>query len=349
MKSFFTGLLVLVFCISLKAQDQHFTQVYNAPLALNPALTGSYAGTYRFSGIYRDQWRRTLDDPYVTFAGMLDVRFPLEVYNGKYNDAVAIGLMFYNDKVPGVDFNTNQIALSAAYHKALDLNNTQYISLGIQGGINQRNINYEDLTFDDEYNGTTGFFNPTREILPGNNFSFDDWAIGLNYAFIPGRRTSFYAGLSLHHIFEPQVSFFPTDTDIMYEGNTLFRKFGAQVSASIPLSDKYSIQPRLVGSLQGPHFQAVTGSNVRIALSEYDYSALHIGGWVRPVRNFDDSFSLDAAIIMLGIEYRNILFGLSYDATLVDLQTTRRGQGAFEFSVSYSSNTQNESLLCPKF
>lgn len=349
MKRLFTGLLIFTFCSFLSAQDQHFTQLFSAPLTLNPALTGSYNGTYRFSSIYRDQWRRTLDDPYVTFAGMLDVRFPIELYTGKYKDAVAIGLMFYNDKVPGVDFNTNQIALSGAYHKALDLNNTQYISIGFQAGINQRNINYEDLTFDDEYNGTTGFFNSTNEELPSNNFAFDDYAVGINYAFTPKRRTSFYVGLSMHHIFEPQVSFFPTDTDIMYEGNTLFAKYGLQLSGSIPLNDKYSVQPRLIATVQGPHMQAITGSNVRIALSEYDYSALHIGGWVRPVGNFDDSFSLDAAIVMVGIEYRNILFGLSYDATLVALQNSNRGQGAFEFSVSYSSDTQNESLLCPKF
>lgn len=348
MKGFFTSLFILLFAFNLSAQDQHFSQVYNAPLALNPALTGSYVGTYRFSGIYRDQWRRTLDDPYVTFAGMLDVRFPLNRI-AKYKDAVAIGLLFFNDIVPGVDFNTNQIAFSAAYHKALDLNNTQYISIGFQGGINQRNVNFEDLTFDDEFNGTTGFFNPTREILPANNFAFADWALGINYAFIPGRRTSFYAGLSLHHIFEPQIAFFPTDTDIMYEGNNLFRRFGAQVSASVPLSEKYSIQPRLVATVQGPHIQAITGTNLRISLSEYDYSGLHLGSWVRPVRNVDDSVSLDALIMMIGFEYRNILFGLSYDINLTNLQNTRGRQGAIEFSVSYSSNTENESLLCPKF
>jgi len=349
MKRLFTGLLIFTFCSVLSAQDQHFSQLFSAPLALNPALTGAYNGTYRFSSIYRDQWRQSLDNPYVTFAGMLDVRFPLEIYNGKHKDAVAIGLLFYNDNVAGVDFSTNQIAVSGAYHKALDLNNTQFISIGIQAGLNQRNINYEDLTFDDQFNGTTGFFNSSNEELPANNFAFDDYAIGLNYAFTPRRRTSFFFGVSLHHIFEPQVAFFPTGTAAMFPGSTLFSKYGLQLSGSLPLNDKYSIQPRLIASVQGPHRQAVTGSNLRIALSEYDYSAFHVGGWVRPVSNFDETFAVDAVILMVGLEYRNILFGLSYDATLVALQTSSRSQGAFEFSISYSSDTQNESLLCPKF
>src|SRR6186713_842597 len=42
---------------SLRAQvDPHFTQYYVYPSWLNPALTGSFDGDYRVSGIYRNQW-----------------------------------------------------------------------------------------------------------------------------------------------------------------------------------------------------------------------------------------------------------------------------------------------------
>lgn len=349
MKKFFFLSIFSIFSTFLISQDQHFTQFFSAPLSLNPALTGAYEGTYRFSGIYRDQWRNSLDNPYTTFAGMLDVRFPVKLPSGKTKDAVAIGLMFYNDKVSGVDFNTNQISLSGAYHKSLNTDNSQYLSLGIQAGLGQRNINYEDLTFNDQFNGTTGFFNSTFEELPSNNFSFDDYAVGLNYSFKPAKNTYFFAGLSLHHIFEPQMTFYPTDTEDNYEGNFLFRKFGVQLSATFPISEKVTLMPRIVGSVQGPHIAANVGTNFRISVSEYDGTAVYVGGWARPVSNFDDSFSVDAAILMVGLEYKNILFGLSYDATLVDLQSDRNGQGAFEFSVAYLGNFDNESLLCPKF
>lgn len=341
--------IISIFSTLLSSQDQHFTQFFSAPLSLNPALTGAYDGTYRFSGIYRDQWRNALDNPYTTFAGMLDVRFPLNIYSGKYKDAVAIGLMFYNDKVSGVDFNTNQIAVSAAYHKSLSTDNTQYLSIGFQGGLGQRNINYEDLTFNDSFNGTSGFFNPTRENLPANNFSFDDYAVGINYSLKVTKRSSFFAGVSLHHIFEPQMTFYPTDTEDNYVGSTLYRKYGVQLSGNFPISEKVILMPRIVGSVQGPHVAANIGSNFRISVSEYDGTAVYVGGWARPVQNFDDQISVDAAILMVGLEYKNILFGLSYDATLVDIQTDRNGQGAFEFSVAYLGNFDNESLLCPKF
>jgi type IX secretion system PorP/SprF family membrane protein len=349
MKSYWTPLFIIVFSISLSAQDQHFTQFYAAPLTINPALTGAYEGTYRFGGIYRDQWRGALESPYSTFAAMLDVRFKMNRWAGLKDDAAAVGLMFYNDKVTGFDFNTNQIGLSFAYHKSLDQRNTHYLSLGIQGLIGQRNLNYEDLTFNDQYDGTSGYFLDTRENLPVNNFSFSDFSFGLNYAYTPKRMTSIYAGFAMHHVFEPQVTFFETDDARDYEGSTLFRKYSVFASASLPISNKISLLPRLVYQQQGPHMQINAGTNFRFLVNDYSGVALHIGGWVRPVGNYDDSISLDAVIMMFGIEYNNVLMGLSYDANLNDLQTDRNGQGAFEISVAYLGNYDNETILCPKF
>lgn len=349
MKHFVLFSLFICLCAKNFAQDQHFTQFYAAPLTLNPALTGAYDGRFRFSGIYRDQWRGTLDNPYVTFAAMLDVKFPLEFYSSKYKDAAAIGLLFYNDKVTGIDFNTNQILLSGAYHKSLSQNNSQFLSLGFQAGLGQRNINYEDFTFEDQFNGTDGYSNPSRENLPSNNFSFSDFSLGLNYTVKPTRNTSLFAGVAMFHVFEPLVSFFPADDITNYEGSKLLKKYVAHVSASFPIADKISLLPRIVAMQQGPHFQVNAGTNFRILFNDYNGTALHLGGWARPVGNYDDSFSLDAIIIMAGLEYNNVLFGLSYDATFSDLKSTGRGQGAFEISIAYLGDYDNETILCPKF
>jgi type IX secretion system PorP/SprF family membrane protein len=350
MKRFFTSLLFALASIAAFAQDPHFTQFYSAPLLLNPGLTGAYDGRYRFSAIYRDQWRNALDNPYVTYAGLVDVRFPLELLSGRQKDAVAIGVSFMSDKVSEIDLNTNQISLSAAFHKSLNSRNTHYLSLGIQGGLFQRNVNYEDLTFHDQYNGTNGYTNGTNEFLPPNNFAFSDYAVGLNYAFTPKRFTSIFVGAALHHIFEPQMSFFlDEETPNTYEGSKLFKKYTAHFSASIPLTNKVSLLPRVMALSQGPHFQVNAGSNVRLLLDQSGTAALHVGTWARPVKNYDNSISLDAVVVLAGIEYNNILLGVSYDANLNDLRTDRRGQGALEISIAYLGNYDNETILCPKF
>ena len=116
-KILLTFVVFLIATASIKAQDQHFTQFYAAPLTLNPALTGSMDAKYRLGLIYRDQWRNVLDDPSTTFGASLDLRFGVKFNKKNSRDAAGIGLLFFSDKNPGTDFTTNQIAIAGAFHK----------------------------------------------------------------------------------------------------------------------------------------------------------------------------------------------------------------------------------------
>ncbi|MBK8965843.1 MAG: PorP/SprF family type IX secretion system membrane protein [Saprospiraceae bacterium] len=328
---------------NLAAQDQQFTQFYASPLMLNPGLTGAFEGRYRVGTIYRDQWKKVLDNPIRTFAVASDLRFDAP---GKrvHDDAIGLGLMFFTDKVNVVDFSTTQIALSLAYHKSLSADNRQFLSLGIQGGLTQRNVNYESLEFQDEFDGLSGYVLPTGEVLPENNFAYPDFNVGLNYSARFGRTGAFFAGLAMHHIMEPRVSFYGDDLP----GEKLYRKLSAQVSANIPIgTSRTSFLPRVLFAQQGPHMQINAGANFRTALGKYGSTAFHIGGWLRPVRT-ESSFGLDAVVALVGIEFNNVLFGLSYDLNPNALSFGQR-QGAFEISIAYLGEYQNEEILCPKF
>ncbi|MFK7933877.1 MAG: PorP/SprF family type IX secretion system membrane protein [Saprospiraceae bacterium] len=337
--------------LAVMAQDKHFTQFYAAPLTLNPALTGTFDGRYRFSTIYRDQWRKVLDNPYQTFAAGLDLRFPVAgAVRSPYDDAAGVGLLFFTDVVPSVEFRTTQIALSGAFHKALNTESNQYLSVGFQFGITQRSIGYSNLTFNDQFDGTTGYTDATGEDLPQNNFAFGDMSVGLNYSYAPRRGVAFFAGVALHHVLEPQVSFYFDDENPEDSGdNKLFRQYSAQFTAQLPIADGITISPRAIAALQGPHLEINAGTNFRFQLGEDSPAALHLGSWVRPVTTDNSSFELDAVILMVGFEMNNVLLGLSYDATLNDLNASRQGQGAFEISVAYLGNYENEAILCPKF
>lgn len=353
MKKLLTAFLVGFSFIAV-AQDTHFTQFYAAPLTLNPALTGVFDGKYRFSLIYRDQWRRVLDSPYQTFAAGLDLRFPISISGRRQQDAAAVGLLFYNDRVPSIDFSTNQIAISGAFHKSLNKDNSQFLSGGLQLGIAQRNIGYENLTFQDQFDGTSGYTDPTSENLPGNNFTYADYSVGINYSYAPARGVALFVGAGLYHIFEPQISFFYSRDDRVdppdfLGSNRLFRKYTAQVSLRLPIAERIDLLPRAIAAFQGPHAEINAGTNIRFGLGEFSKSALHIGSWVRPVTTENDTFTLDAVVLMAGFELNNFLLGFSYDATLNDLATNRQGQGAFEISIAYLGDYENEAILCPKF
>ena len=351
MRRFFLLIPLLFSAALMLAQDKHFTQFYASPLTLNPALTGAFDGRYRVGGIYRDQWRGVLDDPYVTFSTSVDVRFDVTL-DSRYKDAFAIGLVFLSDNVNSIDFSTNQLALSAAFHKGLDFDKRQFITIGIQAALNQRNINYEFLNFDDQFNQIDNFNLATQEVLPENNFAFSDFSAGINYIFRPKKKISINAGFTLSHFLRPQLSFYPPaedPQDIIDGDSRLYMKLGGQLSIQFPVTSRVSLIPRVLFTKQGPHLAMTTGSNVRIALNDFNRNAFQIGTWVRPVRNDGGDFGLDAAILMVGFEISNILFGLSYDANIDDLRTHRQGQNSIEFSAMYQGSFDDESILCPKF
>ena len=158
MKNLVFGLLLFfVFLSPTASQDAQFYQVFASPLTLNPAMTGMIDGNFRISGVYRDQWRALVDKPFSTFAMSGDGRFSISKKRKDNSDYVGVGLYFQSDKVGAIAFTTNQLGISTAIHKSLDKRLKQYLSFGMQVSINQRNINYENLDFEDEFNGVNGF------------------------------------------------------------------------------------------------------------------------------------------------------------------------------------------------
>ena len=341
---------LLCSAFALQAQDQHFTQFYASPLTLNPALSGSFEGTYRFSLIYRDQWKGILDNPFVTYSAAADFRFNMKKRGKQYKDAVGGGVLFYNDQVSVTGFSNNQIIVSGAFHKSLSKQNDQFLSLGLQAGISQRNINYAGVDFQDQFNGSNGYSNPTGEVLPENNFAYGDYSVGLNYTYSPARSIGFFAGVAMHHIMEPSISFFYDEEDPdRVDDNKLFRKYTAHLNVMIPIGESVQISPRALYYTQGPHMAANAGANLRFLINQSNGMAFHLGSWVRGTQDETNSPFMDAVVLMTGIEINNFLVGLSYDANLKALNTGGRNQGAFELSIAYLGEYEDDTVLCPKF
>lgn len=208
--------LILTFGLvsSISGQDSQFSQFYANPLYLNPALTGSHSGTYRLMSSYRSQWASALDNPFTTYTAGGDIRFTLRNESGSYstgNDIVAVGVQFFSDRISQFDYNTNQLSFFGAYHKLLDAKTNQYLSAGIQLGLAQRGINYEDLTFQDQFDGVDQYNLPTAESLPANVLAYSDVAIGLHYSVKPSTDKGFFLGMAYHHLNQPNISFFDRD------------------------------------------------------------------------------------------------------------------------------------------
>jgi type IX secretion system PorP/SprF family membrane protein len=341
--------LSTVFCATIAlAQDRHFSQFYSSPLTLNPALTGAFDGKYRVGGNYRDQWRGLLDQPYQTFSFGSDLRLNAPFQDKSSNDKVGIGLLFYRDIVNQLDFSTTQLAVSVAYHKSMAaLDNNQYLSLGFQLGLTQRNVNYDALTFQDQWNGITGYTLPRGERLPENNFGFADLSTGLNYSIVFAPKTSLFIGAAYHHFNRPNVAFF---TGEAIPKQPLLSRFSAQIAGQFPINEAHTLtmSPRLFFATQGEHLEFNVGTNFRTIVDKTYGTALHFGSWVRPVKSID-GITFDAVVLNLGLELNNILLGFSYDINLPNLKNYRRTANTFEISLIYLGEFENDELLCPSF
>jgi type IX secretion system PorP/SprF family membrane protein len=345
-------LIVLTFLFSLTqliAQDRLFSQFYASPLTMNPALTGAFEGKFRVSSIYRDQWRDAMDKPFTTFSSALDLRWRMGKSASKVQDHASVGVMFFTDKAGPLQFGTTQISISAAYHKALDARNTQILSLGFQGGVAQRNLNFGNITFEDQFNGTTGYSDPTAERFPENNFAYGDYAVGLNYVFAPkSSRIRVFAGGAMHHFLRPTMSHYRrTDDESPLPDNKLDIRYAGHVSAQLPLSAKIMVLPRAIFDMQGQHKKLDAGANFRFNTSEYKNIALHVGAYVRPVTDYGNNIRVDALVGLVGIEFNNVLLGTSYDYYMG--ATSAFSRGTFEISVAYLGEYEDDLILCPKF
>ena len=349
MKKIQLAVIIAVLSVSIAwTQDRHFSQFYSSPLTLNPALTGAFDGKYRVGGSYRDQWRGLLDQPYQTFSFGSDLRLNAPFAERGNNDKFGIGLLFVRDIVNTLDFSTTQMAISTAYHKSLAaLDNSQYLSLGFQMGLTQRNVNYDALTFQDQWNGITGYTLPRGERLPENNFGYLDLSAGLNYSVVFGPKKSLFIGASYHHFNKPNVAFFKGET---IPKQPLLQRISAQISGQFPINPTNSItmSPRLLFATQGPHLEINAGTNFRAVVDNTYGTALHLGGYVRPVKS-TDGINFDALVFIVGLELNNILLGVSYDINLPNIQRYRRSANTFEISLIYLGEFENDELLCPTF
>ena len=134
-KIFLTLVFILLESFAYSQQDSQFTQYMYNTINVNPAYAGSRRVMSVF-GLHRNQWVG-LDGAPVTNA------FSLHSPIGNTN--LALGLSIINDKIG--PSNENSISIATSY--TIKTSENYKLSFGINGTINQLNIDYNKLrTYD---------------------------------------------------------------------------------------------------------------------------------------------------------------------------------------------------------
>jgi len=324
------------FCCQISAQDIHFSQFYNSPLNLNPALAGYFMGSYRFGLNYKNQWR-SVTTPYRTFSGSFDMGL---FQRNHMQDMFGAGVVFNTDKAGDADFSTTQMNFAFSYIKALNRMNNHYLSIAFQPGVTQKSLNYDKLIFDSQYDGNSHNPSlPAGENLTRYNMSFFDLSFGVYWNYHHHHNLAFDAGLSVFHVNKPNQSFFDNpdavlNRKIILFANTVFEGW-----------ENIDVIPGFFYARQFNFSEFIIGSNFRYIKSPnpINYTTFNLGLFLR---------AGDAAIVIAGIDYQNYSFGASYDINYSGLKPASRYLGGLELSFKYileSQRTYMKKTPCPIF
>lgn len=115
--------------LTAAAQDHQYSQFFNAPVYLNPALNGQFEGDLRMNLIYRNQWTSLPGSPRY-FTASIDYNIPQ--FGG------GIGLMFTHG-TEGASYLTKD-NISGIYSYSVGSEGF-VLSFGLQAGVTSRSIN----------------------------------------------------------------------------------------------------------------------------------------------------------------------------------------------------------------
>jgi type IX secretion system PorP/SprF family membrane protein len=329
----------LLFVISLKGQDLHFSQFMNSPLTTNPANTGFIpGGDYRMGINYRNQWSGIMAIPYKTTSAFGDI----QILRNRFETGwIGAGGTILQDVAGSGNLTSTKIFGSLAYHQLIDAGSL--VSAGFNVGWASKRINVTNLKFPDQFDGR--FFDnklPTAVILARNNTNYLNLQLGLNYAYFPNEKVYLNIGYSALNVNRPRESFFDASPGI---DNRLAVRHTGFLNGSFLLNSQWLINPNIYYTTQAKSFEIVGGMNAHYNLSgEGEYQL--IGGLYY---RLNDSF-----IPLIGLQWKDIKATFTYDATISTLKNYNNGRGAFEFSLikeglfdTYLGNKKQS--MCPSF
>lgn len=341
MKKLISALTLIVSMASVStAQDPNFSQFFASPLTLNPAMTGKFDGVFRVAGNYRNQWP-TINNAFVTKTASID--FGILKNRVPEIDQFGVGLLGFTDRAGDGVLVTNAIGASVAYHKGLDEDGYHQIGVGFQGSYVNKRLDVTKVYFADELTPLGFVPGTTGEIFAQNqiNVSYVDINAGVLYNGSTNGYNNFYLGASMYHINRPKETF--------QGGQFLLNpRITLQAGGRIPhgpnnyihLSTNFSFQANAKNFVIGGAYALNVNNN------QDDPTNVYLGSWAR-LNEIND-----AIIPYIGLEFKSILIGYTYDINISDLKVASDSRGGNEISLIYikkPTDPNAKKLNCPRF
>lgn len=325
-KALLSALALAGLSIGALAQDVHFTQYFTSPLTLNPAQTGLTQNDWRASANFRTQWYSVSSNPYTSAT----IAFDIPTLRGKLpeGDALGVGILGLYDKAGAGGLQNTTVGLSVAYHKAFGIDKQHTVSLGVQGYMVQKSIQFDKLIFGDQFNpNNPNEYLRTAEGFGNADLTYPDFNVGLMYSGRVAEKATLYGGFAYYHLTRPEERFLNSGTALKINS-----RYSMHLGGSFEMNENTVMYLSGMYQKQGPASEFLIGGAVGFIMNpghdEYTRNTIfYLGGWYRYG---------DAIAPYIGFEWSKMKIGISYDVTMSSAQNMTGGQGAYEFSVIYN-------------
>lgn len=321
---------------TLVAQDIHFSNYNAQPLIMNPATTGLNGCDFRIGANFKAQWLGVSEgNTYRTTSLYGDFAMGKPT---KFSNFGGVGISLLSDQAGDLNYNTNKVDVSFAYHLMLNNRGTSSLSFGIQGGFAHRGLDQSKALF--QFDPITGEpILSAIESFDADTRFYGDAGAGFLYSTSPKKNSNYFFGMALQHVNQPNISSFNINRD---ESERMYMKYTLHGGALIPFNNQLGIMPGFMLLKQGPTYEATLTSFFRYKLSQIPTvkTALYFGVMYRLE---------DAIIIATRADVKAFQIHFSYDLNLSKFTVASRGNGGPEIALVYSGcfNRKNNDRYCP--
>lgn len=318
----------------LRSQDVHFSQYAETPVNVNPALIGVMYDT-RVIANYRSQWgsvagaNRSFDTYGLTFEQA--------VGNKKVNKRSywAFGFNMYRD-IAG-DARMGNLSPNLGLSYLTYLKNRQYkLSMGMQGGVNYRTVDINNLRWDNQF---TGYYydsnRPSGEATPRSGVTSMDFGGGINFNYAESKRFlnskdghKMDIGVAAYHFGIPKNSFFNSP-------ERLYGRYVGYANGEIAIKTlKLFVAPSVLYMRQGPSSELTLGMMLKYALVDgttytdnRKSTIISLGSYYRVK---------DAIVPSIAFARDKWALGIAYDLNFSQLTPASRVKGGLEVMLRYN-------------
>ena len=319
-------LLLPFVSLTMNAQDFHLSQYDASPMLINPALTGGFKGDLRAVLHHRSQWASIISNPFRSTAISVDSKLD------KFN----IGGYILHSTAGTGNFTASNFILSGSYDYRFKGKPHNHITLGAQAGAILKSVDFNKLTFEDQYDPANGgsFINTSAESAGLSSKALPDVNVGFMYYYTnTTKKINPFIGASAYHLTRPNEG-------LLGGMSRLPIRYNANTGIKVNINKKFQFLAHAIWMKQENVEEIMFGWKGYYYLESKDAFATY--GIIRRTND-------DAVIGHIGLKYGQYQYRISYDFNTSNLQTVSNSRGGFEISIIYTSHKVNPTpkRTCP--